>query len=53
MHEARVKVAQPMGLVLVKGLPFAAACLGDMFDLAQTNQPEGMDFLLQHTAMEE
>lgn len=39
------------GLVMVKDLPFAAGYLGDMFDLA-TNQPEGMDFSLHHTALE-
>lgn len=32
---------------MVKDLPFATAYLGDMFDLAQTNQPGGMDFPLQ------
>lgn len=38
---------------MVKDLPFAAAYLGDTFDLAQTNQPEGMDFALQNTALED
>lgn len=36
------RVAKSMthwGLVILKDLPFAAACLGDMFDVAQTNQP--------------
>ena len=37
---------------MVKDLPFAGAYLGDTFDLAQTNQPEGMDFPLQHAALE-
>ncbi len=37
---------------MVKDLPFAVAYLGDTFDLAQTNQPEAMDFPLQRTAME-
>lgn len=34
------------GLVIVKELPVASAYLGDTFDLAQSNQPEGMDFPL-------
>lgn len=37
---------------MVKDLPFAGAYLGDKFDLAQTNQPEAMEFPLQHTALE-
>lgn len=36
---------------MVKELPFATAYLGDMFDLTQTNQPEGMDFPLQLSAI--
>lgn len=37
---------------MVKALPFAAAYLSDTFDLAQTNQPEGMDFPLQKSVWE-
>lgn len=39
------------GLVMVKNLPFAAAYLGDTFDLAQTNQPEGMNSALLQTRL--
>lgn len=35
------------GLVMVEDLSFATAYLGDIFDLAQTIQPEDMDFSLQ------
>lgn len=40
------------GLVVIKDLPFGAAYLGDTFDSAQINQPEGTDFSPQHTALE-
>lgn len=36
---------------MVTDLPFAAAYLGDTFDLAQTNQPEDIDFSLPHIAL--
>lgn len=34
------------GLLIVKELPVASTYLSGTFDLAQTNQPEGMDFPL-------